>query len=225
MPLLRSLRACAMSAAVLFMAAPVTSCLDFSCFDQGVPGPGAQQLGGMMWVGDTAQIFAIAYTDCNHYVSTADQPEKFTFVPDSLSNVLTLTPTGLVTAVGTGKAKVVVQTPHGPLLGAYTVTEPIDRIAIAFSPATPKLGDTVTVSATPLRADGTAITGLTLDPMKMVRRKDGTTVTASFLTGATPTLAKFVATQDWTYEVVASSPKRISRPGRADTASVVVTLR
>ena len=213
-----------MSAAVLFLAVPATSCLG-SCFDQGMPGPGAQQLGGTMWVGDTAQIFALAYTDCNHYVSTANQMERFSFVPDTTSTAITLSPTGLVTAVSPGSGKVIVRTPQNPLLGIYTVTEPVSRIDIAFSPATPRLGDTVTITATPLRADGTAIADLALDPMKMVRRKDGTTLAASFLAGATPTLAKFVATQDWTYEVVAASPKRVNRLGRSDTASVVVTLR
>jgi hypothetical protein len=207
------------------MTAPATSCLDFSCFDSAQPGPSAQQLGGTMWVGDTAQIYAIAFTDCNHYVSTANDLEKFTFIGDTASTAVTISPTGLVTATHPGTATLLVRTPQGGLSGKYTVTEPIARIEIAFSPASPKLNDTVTITATPLRADGTAITGITLEPMKMVRRKDGTSLPASFLVGATPTLAKFVATQDWTYEVVAKSPTRVNRLGRSDTASVVVTLR
>lgn len=178
-----------------------------------------------MWVGDTAQIYAIAYTDCNHYVSTANDAEKFSFVADTASTAVSLTPTGLVTALSPGTAKLIVKSPQGGLSGTYTVTEPIGRIAIAFAPAAPKLNDTVTITAAALRADGTPIPGITLEPMKMVRRKDGTSLPASFLVGATPTLAKFVATQDWTYEVVAASPRRVNRLGRSDTASVVVTLR
>jgi hypothetical protein len=215
----RWLRAFMVTATVFGASAPAASCGD--CFLQ-AEGPlvHVADLGAVLWVGDTYRIHATSYVDCNTTLDSQSEPHSFTFV-SSHPSVATVSPEALVTSLTAGTANVKVSRgSSSPVSVVVEVSEPVAQVVITTTPAAPRIGDTVSVAVVARRSDGAPAAGAVLQPLKITLRRGNTPFTVTVLSGATPALARFVAT-DGTYEIV-SVASRTTREPRSGVLTVSV---
>jgi hypothetical protein len=201
---------CRCLAAMIALAALPSCKSPFRCFDQSTP-QGSMPTSAQLWLGDTYQIDGTVWVDCERSVSTTLNWSAFIFSSEAPA-VAGVNYEGLVTAAGVGETRVFIKYREG---GVSTMTvlvsEPVASVSVSFSPTTPKVGDTVTVTMQALNAAGQPITVVQMDNKVSLRRNNVTTAWA-FTPGPNQVSAKFVATQDGTYEVTSTAKRSVGTP-------------
>lgn len=178
-----------------------------------------------LWVGDSQQLEVFAMSDPSQgcetdFADSRKDPTPFTFSVDN-AGVATVSPTGLVTAKGPGKAGVGVQWTNQHLVHEVNVTLPVSAIHITPSRDTVALNDTVSVSAEALDAAGNPIPDAPLSLTQIFAVNSYTTRYLQPIAPYTGRQFRFVASISGNYSIVLTSP-RTAGTGRTNTARVIV---
>lgn len=164
-----------------------------------------------LWPGDTLTIRSGAGLmpdeTCDRAIANSvDQPEQFTFSVED-STVVSLSPSGLVTAKAVGTTKVNVDWKNRRSTTSITVTPAVAAIRIVTTPKdTAQLGDTISVTAQAVDAQGNPVTGATLSLYSIFVQHPATSRYVQAIQPYTASEFRFVAQLRGWYTIWISTP-------------------